>query len=207
MKLSELRTWFYNLAGVPTDDNRFISSTVNTLLNIANQQWCSRTNALETSDEITIAEDTPNYDLPDDFVRQVRVIFDGKPLQFKDVRHRVDYDATASGVPEAYWTWGDQVYLYPTPSEVASCILHYIGSPTDMGEDDDDTPGWNPASYHKALVFYALYLAKGSEGNESTAKFWLEQFEAQVLEYQTYKLQPTLAQGQAPGLVPQGRSK
>jgi hypothetical protein len=194
MQLSELRTWFYDLMGLPSDDNRYTSTMVKSYLNIANQEWCARTNANEKSASVTIVQGTDAYALPADFIRDVGLIYDGKPLQRRDMRERPDYDSASTGVPEAYWVWGGKVYLYPIPNAVETCTLQYTSSPADMSADAD-TPGWVPGAYHKALVFYAVQLAKGSEGVADAAGYWLAQFEKQAQEYQTYKALPSLARG------------
>jgi hypothetical protein len=194
MQLSELRTWFYDLMGLPSDDNRYTTSMVKSYLNIANQEWCARTNANEKSSDITIVQSTDNYTLPDDFIRDVGVVYDGKTLQRRDMRERTDYNSTSTGTPEAYWVWGGKLYLYPIPDAVKTCSLMYTSSPAAMA-DDSDVPGWVPSAYHKALVFYAVQLAKGSEGAGDAANYWLAQFEKQAQEYQTYKAMPSLARG------------
>jgi hypothetical protein len=194
MQLSELRTWFYDLMGLPSDDNRYTTSMVKSYLNVGNQEWCARTNANEKSGDVTIVSGTDTYALPADFIRDVGLVYDGRPLQRRDMRERTDYDATSTGVPEAYWVWGDQVCLYPIPNAVKECTLLYTSSPASMSADAD-VPGWVPAAYHKALVFYAVQLAKGSEGAGDAAAYWLAQFEKQAQEYQTYKAMPSLARG------------
>jgi hypothetical protein len=110
------------------------------------------------------------------------------------MRERPDYLGTTTGTPEAYWVWGGKLYLYPIPSTVKTCVLQYTSSPADMS-NDADVPGWVPSAYHKALAFYAVQLAKGSEGAGDAAAYWLAQFEKQVQEYQTYKAMPSLARG------------
>jgi hypothetical protein len=167
---------------------------VNSYLNVANHDWCTRTNANEKMENITVVIGTDGYSLPVDFIRDVAVVYNGKPLVRRDMRDRPNYDNTVTGVPEAYWTWGGQVYLYPTPNAVETCVIYYTASPAALAQDTD-APGWNPAAYHKALAYHAVHLAKGAEGAGDAATFWLSQYERQVQEYQTYKANPTLARG------------
>ena len=66
-----------------------------------------------------------------------------------------DYNLFNTG--KFYYQWGHNVIgIYPTPNEVKTMRIHYIGDVEDMEKGGDSPHKSIPEEYHEALVAYAL---------------------------------------------------
>lgn len=81
--------------------------------------------AIDTS--ITTVTDTSTYDYPSNVIRIRRLHYDGRPcklISFREYEVRVPSGVAATGTSSEYILWGDQIILYPTPSEAVTLTLY-----------------------------------------------------------------------------------
>ena len=65
-----------------------------------------------------------------------------------------DYNLFSIG--KFYYQWGNNIIgIYPTPTEVKTIRIHYVGEVTDMIKGDD-TPDKIMDEFHEALISYAV---------------------------------------------------
>ena len=65
-----------------------------------------------------------------------------------------DYNLFNTG--KFYYQWGNNIGIYPTPTEVKTIRIHYIGDVENMERSDDSPHDSIPEEYHEALISYAV---------------------------------------------------
>jgi hypothetical protein len=185
LTLADLKAMVWDLLLTDSSDPKWTAALVTRLLNRANDEWVTKTHAIETSAAVTIVAGTDEYALPTDFLKDVALFFGNEPLERQDFRNRPEIDATNDGTPTLYYVWAGKLYIYPGPVAVKSCTLYYLGMPTAMAEDAD-TPGWDPAPFHQALAFHAASTAKKAEGDLALSQTYLGDYARVMAEYRSY---------------------
>jgi len=99
----------------------------------------------------------------------VALQFDGSPLNETNFQEAMRYISdndphnTATGVPETWWEFGGNLFLYPIPSTVANLTLYYVGYPNDIAVAGDTLT--IPDSYFNILCEYCLMKAYEQDEN------------------------------------------
>jgi hypothetical protein len=110
-------------------------------LEIARQTEClTGTQVIDTSSD----DPTDGIALPDDFMREKRVLYNGTALQ-RTVLEDLDglgmptSPAQISDQPFYYYIWSGKMYLYPDPTKVGANMykLYYIASPVLVASSGD----------------------------------------------------------------------
>lgn len=73
-----------------------------------------------------------------------------QPIAEVDYSYPVQQGLTASGRPSAFYRFGNQLCLYPTPDDVYQLSYHYWVKPSDLQADEDTA--LLPAEWEKVLI-------------------------------------------------------
>lgn len=136
---------------------------------------------LKVRSTAVVAVGQPNYGLPSDVLRLHSLSYDGRPINevsLSEARKTIDVDDTANyprAVPQEYWVWGSEFFLYPAPSEAKQVTLYYNRNPTAV-VNTTDVPEL-PARYDNRLVEYCIAQASELDDNDERAARKLNQFQ------------------------------
>jgi len=157
-----------------------LSIDVENLVREAENIFIAESFCTEAIDAISTSVDglADTYDLPDDFVKEFRVTWNGisiDPLhQRSDVRLLDSANTLITGTPIAYWIEDEQVRLIPKPSSDGYFHLWYCKRNTSTS----GTSPIIPVREHIKLVDYVLYVLFEMDGNDRKATHYEEKFYA-----------------------------
>lgn len=147
-----------------------------------------KTECLQQHRETNVVLSDGSYELPSNFLMMKRVTLDNTLLKFRLLE---DLDNTSSGVdtsssatPSYYYTWGNTLFLYPTPSTsgTGNLDIWYICSPTTLINNADipDIPAW----LHYEIVRYCLARAKELDDDMDNARVIYADYQGRLNEAQ-----------------------
>jgi hypothetical protein len=105
---------------------------------------------------LTTASGTTAYDVAEDaeinsiVADSVVDVGTQQPVTEVDYSYPVRQGLTATGRPSAFYRFGNQLCLYPTPDDTYQLTYHYWVKPSDLTEDED-TP-LLPPEWEKVLI-------------------------------------------------------
>jgi hypothetical protein len=123
-----------------------------------------------------------NYGFPSDLLRFHSLSYDGNPLteiSLQEARKLLngldDPAAFPIGVPQQFWQYGNEVFLYPSPNAARNLIIYYNRMPVAV-DDVADIPEL-PARYDNRYVEYCLAQAAELDDDSSKAELKMGQFQ------------------------------
>lgn len=134
-------------------------------------QWANDAQqAINTKNKIFKAKATTSsvagqssYQFPDQRIQQVEsLLFDGSPISpvemptAQNTIQASDPQNEERGVPSAWFEWGGEFTLYPTPDAVKTITIYYTRYPTPLTGADNQLLDV-PDKYYQAVVDYILW--------------------------------------------------
>lgn len=134
-------------------------------------QWANDAQqAINTKNKIFKAKATTSsvagqssYQFPDQRIQQVEsLLFDGSPISpvemptAQNTIQASDPQNEESGTPTAWFEWGGEFTLYPTPDAVKTITIYYTRYPTPLTGVDTQLLDV-PDKYYQAVVDYVLW--------------------------------------------------
>lgn len=109
-----------------------------------------------------ITAGTNTYSYPADYIQYIQQLYyDGVPLTSYSYNEAIEYllregTPTTTGTPIIWYTWAQQIILYPTPDETLASGLRidFVRIPTDLTALTD--PIDLPDRYYQTLLDYVL---------------------------------------------------
>jgi hypothetical protein len=132
----------------------------------------------------TVLDDENEYSLPTDILKLQSVKYNGVALRGISIQEadelvpdRDNTDSTPKGTPQYFWTFANNITLYPTPDATLTDGLrvYYNRIPTDVAATGD-VPEL-PVEYHNRIVEYCLAQAFELDENYQVAQYKLSQFQ------------------------------
>lgn len=101
------------------------------------------------------------YDLPPDMYRsKMTVVVDGRVLELRSFQAAMtEYadDILRQGQPAVWYTYGNTLYVYPTPNQVVDMTIYYNKAPMKVSVVSDLLPV--PDNYYTGVLSYVLSKA------------------------------------------------
>lgn len=95
-------------------------------LNDAERQYCNKTNYSVKKDiTISTASGTREYNLPADFISEINVFHDGKPLPTIEMEDTIHAAGDKSGTPYGYYIENKKIGFEPVPTAIKVITLIY----------------------------------------------------------------------------------
>jgi hypothetical protein len=127
---------------------------------------------------------TPNqagYSIPANLIRIEALNLNDTPLKVMSRAQANEYiekaeanDSTLADTPRVYWVWGNEIFLYPTPSTTDTLHLFYVSTPTTITSNADSIP--LPDTYRNRLVEFCLRQAYEMDENFEASQLKEQQF-------------------------------
>ena len=168
MNRGSVRTQAADFCG-DKNQTRYSATQYNTAINRAQEQFALDTKALFKDTSWSTVSGTATYDLPDDFMWEDWVTYDGSeisPISRHELQRRKGGEdwTDDTGTPTHYIVDPEvaqgKVRLYPIPQEAKTLGMRYFPLPAEM-TSDSDTPlnsTTRMAQFHIALAAYAAWL-------------------------------------------------
>lgn len=136
---------------------------------------------LQIRGTLTTSVGVGDYAVPSNLLTLISAYFNGEKLKGMSQQQADEYGQTnpnnASGVPQMFSQYGDNITLYPAPSSADDLVLFYTRIPAEV-DSMDDVPEI-ALQYHNRIVEYCL--AKAAElDNDSSAGNRMAQFKQNV---------------------------
>lgn len=177
------------------DDNDFIQ-----WIDEAVRETVNRTDCLETTRiSKTLVANTYVYDPGQSFLRVVAVFYDnGDTTDDQQVRtldrvHINDIGHNdATGDPQIYAVWNDQVEIWPIPRTTQDGNSIYIYTvPLPTGVSATSSAIETPAYLDTALTYYVIAMAYFKDDRPDKAKTFLDLWEKRLAEYKAIVVRQT----------------
>lgn len=162
MLLSEMIEKVQSIFG-DTSEAQITSAEITDWLNEGQRNLARETGYIAQHSETSVIEGQRAYDLPGDTVIVERVELDRKRMPqttLQELDKDDDYSSDRLGDPDRFFTWGNLIYLYPTPSSAGTGNLDiwYKKMPDKLTSPEQVSE--LPEQMHDTLVRYALARAK-----------------------------------------------
>jgi hypothetical protein len=142
----------------------------------------ARTHCLETTEAETITTGTTSYAITTSFLTVKGVVYNGvQSLRKGSLEHMGD--TTNVGSPAYYFTWGNNLIVYPSPESGVSgyaLVSYLVTRPTDI------LAGANvqvPAQFDRALILYIAAQALFKDGQFAKAGRFMAEYYAELDRY------------------------
>jgi hypothetical protein len=123
------------------------------------------------------------YSIPPDMIQIESVMYDGnilEPQSFEGIRSYLGTDNSVSGIPMYWYTWANQIYLWPVPTGTKTISVNYSKIPVSVAVSSDFLGV--PDRYYDRVCEYVMSKAYEMDedwpANQSTRK----QFEDKLME-------------------------
>jgi hypothetical protein len=174
---ARVRRQFGDEAGILLTEGAFVDWVNDAMKEIVLQNDLLRWRSTATS---TIGQ--ANYAVPDDLLRFHSLTHDGEALReisLQEAQRTVpNIDDTANytrGVPQSFWQYGDEFFIWPAPALAKSLVIYYNRKPTPV-VNLASTPELN-ARYDNRLVEYCLAQAAELDNDDDRAALKMNQFQ------------------------------
>ena len=124
----------------------------------------------------------PNYAVPSDLLRFHSLTYDGEALReisLQEAQRVVpNIDDTSNytrGVPQSFWQFGNEFFIWPAPASAKSLVIYYNRKPTAVTLIGN-TPELN-ARYDNRLIEYCMAQAAELDNDDQRASNKLGQFQ------------------------------
>jgi hypothetical protein len=146
----------------------------------------ARSQCLEYTEDIALVDSQLSYAIAEDYISISAVIYNdtkglirGNPQSLGNQFHEI-------GEPNAYFIWGDDIWVYPIPDTDAATnniTLFGVTRPAAISATTDDV--LVPAHYDKALVYYVVAQAFTKVGQFSKAQYFTTLYMHELDRYRT----------------------
>ena len=144
----------------------------------------TETNCLEEIATSSTATDTQAYALPTDFQDMDRLLYEDERVLRVD-KTQIDEleieESEHSGIPEVYYIWNDQLWLFPIPSSSESgdeLKLYYFKKPTALTATTDSLE--IDTRFDSSVVAYMTYMGFLKEKEFDMADYHLAEANAKI---------------------------
>ena len=185
MRLIEMITAVQSIFG-DTSGAQITTTEITAWLNEGQRKLARDTQYIGQHAETDVISGQRAYDLPADVIIIERVELDGVRLE-KYTLEQLDamnsYQSTSEGTPTLYYMYGNQMYLYPTPTESGDGNLDiwYKRMPAEL-TSDDQVSELEP-NVHDTLVRFALARAKEKDESYSDANLIMNGVEIEARQH------------------------
>lgn len=123
-----------------------------------------------------------NYAVPSDLLRFHSLTYDGEALRevsLQEAQKTVpNIDDTANytrGVPQSFWQYGNEFFIWPAPASAKSLVIYYNRKPT-LVTTTANTPELN-ARYDNRIIDYCMAQAAEMDNDDQRADRKMGQFQ------------------------------
>jgi hypothetical protein len=122
----------------------------------------------------TTVASTQSYDMPTNFIKPKRVLYDGRKLQFitqreDDAITGFQEDTTSEGTPTGWYLWVDKIYLRPIPDDAKTLKIWGFKRQADLAITDTLTV---PDLFHRDIVNYCVAEMFAKDQNPSMTQYY-----------------------------------
>lgn len=176
--LRAVRRTFGDESGVQLD-----SADVLQWANDGQQAINTKNKIFKTKSTTSSVEGQASYNFPVELIQQVEsMTYDGHILQPIEMNTALnDLQGGDSGTPAAWYEWGGEFTLYPSPNAVKDIVLYYTRYPTPL-TGEEDQPLDVPDKYYQAVVDYVLWKCYEMDEDWNGAQFKEQQFRGALEE-------------------------
>ncbi len=168
--INETRYLLRDTNFLTNNEGQYVETYLKNWLNEGERQFCLITDfGVEQAYNITSVSGTAEYALPNDFIREVSVIYNYNNL-LKD-RYVNSLKISTTGTPYAYYLRMNNIGFIPTPNNTYTIILVYLTQGGNM-VNDNDVP-IIPTIYQDILIHYACMKAS-LQGDDVRYKYFRE---------------------------------
>lgn len=169
-----------------TGDTFWSGDEFNGMIWAAQKQAAVETKCIEGFHSFTTsATGTRAYSFPTNFMSLFRVCYDGKRLERydfldDDAQTGRDEDTTATGTPEYYAVWGNQIYLRPVPGDASGAITAYgYKMPATVTTAASMEI---PAEFEHAIVDYLLAEMNAKNQNIAMSQYYMNRWDGHLAQ-------------------------
>lgn len=126
---------------------------------------------------------TQKYAVPTDLIQLESIFVDGiwmEPSNFETIRAQLGNDTTTQGAPMYWYVWNNQIYLWPTPSQVWSMDINYSKLPNRVVSSADLLGV--PDRYYDRVCEYSMSKAYELDEDWSAHTVQRQTFEDKLME-------------------------
>jgi len=148
-------------------DNEIYAYIWQAEIEINNLCGCAET----TDSSTTTTAGTAEYSKPTDCLRIVRLLWDSnrmKKIDFRELENNEGFTyghTIAQSQPWAYYEYGANIGLYPTPNATKTIKFYYVQQPAQI--TDVSTAFTIPLDFHVLISDYCLYRMWGKDQEET----------------------------------------
>lgn len=171
MQLIEMITQVQQIFG-DTSEAQITALEITNWLNEGQRKIARETGYIAEHAETSVIVGQRAYNIPTGAVIIERVELDGKRLpqtSMQELDEDDDLATTREGIPTRFFSWGNSLYLYPTPSEAGSGNLDVWYKKLPVNLISDEQISELPDSMHDTLIRFALGRAKEKDEEFSDA--------------------------------------
>lgn len=174
MNLKELRDMVRASLDEPDEQGFFSNDEINRWLNEAQKDIALKTKHLKDSVYRIMESNVTTFQLPIDYIEMHKVIRNGKRLKKIAMEEAED--------KAGYYTWKDELNVYPPGNGSDKLKLFYFRSPQKMQDDEDDPEV--PYAFRDMMIQFACYKAKIKDRHPEEAQMFYEDYMQDVAEMQ-----------------------
>lgn len=204
LDLEELIRQNYNAL----DDSFFTSSELYRLMYRAQKELAQKAFVIERKYTTTSTSGTAEYSFPSNAFSIARAEYNGVKLQKVSLREEdsvklAAQNSTVTGTPKYYSIWNSTVRLTPTPDTSSVTITLYTYN---YPQEVESTSSLEvPATFHDAIVDFALSYMYAKDGNINMAQYyrglWQQALQEAVIWRAKYKRGDAPAQVQSEDIL------
>jgi len=100
------------------------------------------------------------YSIPPDMIQIESIMYDGnilEPQSFESIRTELGADNNTKGTPLFWYTWANQIYLWPIPTDTKQISVNYSKVPVSVALTSD--PLGVPDRYYDRVCEYVMSKA------------------------------------------------
>jgi len=104
-------------------------------VNAAQMAIVDKTPIIQATATTNSVAGTQTYAFPADLIQVESVLFDGNILQprdFEGIRYELGINNNTPGDPVYWYSWANQLYLWPVPTVVKAIAVNYSKAPTSV---------------------------------------------------------------------------
>jgi len=179
--ITRVKRQFGDEAGVQVTDDDIIR-----WVNDGTREIVSKNGILRTKATTNVVAGMSKYAFPADILTLVSITFDGRPVRhmsFQDAQQwvlDVDPDLTATGTPEIWYEWANELNFYPTPnaSITGGIVSYYVRAPA-LATDGLSVLEL-PNRYFDRLMEYVMHKAYQMDDDTGASQAELAKMESNL---------------------------
>lgn len=175
---AQVKRAFGDEAGVQITDSDILR-----WINHALQEINAKNKVLKTRSTSPLTKGTSTFSTDGLFIHQVQTLhLDGHPVGNRSFQEAEEYilkhDPTgqAQGRPQMWYSWGQEIYFWPSPHQDYVLSIYYIAVPQNLANMSDKIPF--PDIYLNRVIEYVMAQAYELDEDNENSGFKLQQMEA-----------------------------